>query len=163
MPKGKYERKKTPLAERFWPKVQKAAPDECWLFTGSLNEHGYGQIFHNGRLIKAHKAAYILTHGDVEAEAFLHKCDNPPCCNPAHIRPGTMSENTQDMIAKGRHKTPFGSEVKGEGHPSSKLTDAQRLAIRQDPRSHRVIAKDYEIGKSQVTRLKKADTAGGNW
>lgn len=164
MPRGQYKRVTRPLAERLWEKVQKGDQGECWIFHGSKNEHGYGQIWdgENKRLIKAHKAAYEVTYGRTNAYAFLHMCDNPSCCNPSHIRPGTLKQNSQDMVNKGRHKTPFGYGVRGERHPSSKLTNAQRAAIRNDLRSHRKIAAAYSISKTQVTRI-KSDTAGGNW
>ncbi len=53
--------------------------------------------------VAAHRYAWILTHGEPEAgQHVLHKCDNPPCCNPAHLRLGTHDQNMAEMAAKGR-------------------------------------------------------------
>ena len=51
-----------------------------------------------------------------------HNCpdgDNPLCCNPAHLFPGTPKENTRDMIAKGRAnmRPPSGAR-----NPNAKLS-----------------------------------------
>lgn len=52
----------------------------------------------------AHRRAFELTHGPLEAGVHvLHACDNPPCCNPAHLFPGDQTLNMRDMVAKGRH------------------------------------------------------------
>ena len=78
---------------------------------------GYGTIAADstGRLISTHRAAGILTYGPIpDGLHVLHTCDNPPCCNPAHLFLGTPQMNTDDMISKGRAswlKTPQIKEV----------------------------------------------------
>ena len=147
-----------PLADKLWEKVSIGKPDECWPFTGSLNEKGYGTVWHEGKHVRAHRAAYIVTHGNIDGPVIRHKCDNPSCCNPAHLEPGTMKDNTQDMLKRGRHKTIFNTQLRGELHPSTKISDEIKRAIKADPRSHRQIAAAYGISKTHVTRIK-----GGNW
>jgi hypothetical protein len=91
--------------ERFWQKVQRTKnEEECWLWTGSKARHGYGQVKHNPyRNISAHRVAYTLIFGDFAEELdVLHKCDNPPCCNPNHLFLGTAADNIRDMQEKGR-------------------------------------------------------------
>ncbi len=86
--------KRTPLAERFWAKVEKS--DGCWTWTGA-NYIGYGQISEggrDGRLLKAHRVAYELLVGPIPDGLDLdHLCRNPSCVNPAHLEPVTHREN----------------------------------------------------------------------
>jgi DNA-binding Xre family transcriptional regulator len=86
---------------RFWSKVDTTG--ECWLWMGSRRPLGYGAVKVGGRVLHAHRVAYELTHGSIpEGFVVMHRCDNPPCVNPAHLHLGTRSENTRDMHAKGR-------------------------------------------------------------
>lgn len=96
------------LAERFASKVDASGgPDACWPWTAATNGV-YGRIKGHGReLIGAHRAALMLAGVHVPPGApVLHECDNPRCCNPAHLRVGTAAENVADAIARGRHSPP---------------------------------------------------------
>ncbi len=44
----------------------------------------------------------LCSCGNLVGMDACHTCDNPPCCNPVHIQPGTASDNSRDMVAKGR-------------------------------------------------------------
>lgn len=91
--------------ERFWFKVDKSGgPTACWPFKGArVPAGGYGRALLNGKLHAAHRYAWVLTHGEPrEGLHVLHRCDNPPCCNPAHLWLGTHDDNMADMKAKGR-------------------------------------------------------------
>jgi len=97
-----------PLAGRFWAKVEKAGPDECWLWTASRTRDGYGQIARDveqGRPLSAHRVAYALAHGldplTMEVVVVRHRCHNPQCVNPAHLEPGTHEDNARDRV---RHR-----------------------------------------------------------
>jgi hypothetical protein len=86
-------------AETFWSRVKRAAPDECWPWLGARTVHGYGKVHHPGKrwTVGAHRVA--LSHAGVEVPdnlCVLHSCDNPICCNPAHLRVGTNEENVRD-------------------------------------------------------------------
>lgn len=88
-------RKKKPLEERFWPKVNKAAADECWLWTGSSKSDGYGNIGGgHGKNISAHRASYELARGPIPAGLEIdHLCRNRLCVNPAHLEAVTKRVN----------------------------------------------------------------------
>ena len=65
---------------------------------------GYGAFWLNGKVVRAHKAAYIEYVGPIpEGMVLLHECDNRRCVNYRdHIHPGTQLENVADMLLKGR-------------------------------------------------------------
>ncbi len=97
-------RRKRPLAERLWAMVdQSAGADGCWPFLGVRDPNGYGRMsIRRGRTQIASQVAWFVTNGDLGALHVLHHCDNPPCCNPAHLFLGTQADNHADMVSKGR-------------------------------------------------------------
>ena len=109
---------------RFWAKVDKSAgPSGCWLYMGFRKWDGYGwlQRYVGGkpRSLTAHRYAWILTHGEPEKGlSIMHECDNPPCCNPAHLRLGTHKDNMADCRRKGRHNSGALKNVKPVLHPN---------------------------------------------
>lgn len=98
------------LEERFWKLVDKSG--ECWLWTGSKDEGGYGiSIGKNPPERRAHRMAWYLTYGTIEdGLCICHHCDNPPCCRPDHLFKGTHGDNQRDAWAKGRKKKKFGKD-----------------------------------------------------
>lgn len=89
---------------RFWAQAEKRGPDECWPWTGATHGNGYGRIRAGRRVRPAHQVAWEIENGKPFPPGAYgcHRCDNPICVNPAHIWPGTHSENIQDAVRKGR-------------------------------------------------------------
>jgi len=79
-------------------------PNGCLEWTRATNDKGYGLIWVDGKMIYTHRLAWGLAHPDEPLPpAVRHfECDNPPCCDETHLRPGTHAENHSDMDAKGR-------------------------------------------------------------
>ncbi len=127
------------LEERFWSKVDKAGPDECWLWTGALNNKGYGCVGVNGAHSKcSHRVSYELLVGPIpEDKHVLHRCDVPNCVNPSHLFLGTQTDNMQDAARKGRTRG-----AQGEQHWRSKLT--QEIA---DEIRHRYTTEKITLNK----------------
>ena len=73
------------MAVRFWSKVALQPGDECWAWRGSHDRTGYGVVRLDGRLYKAHRVAWLLTHGEDPGPRLWHRCDNPGCVRPGHL------------------------------------------------------------------------------
>jgi hypothetical protein len=114
--------------ESFWSHVVKSDdPAECWPWTGAFFNDGYGTFKLNYRQWRAPRLAYVLTHPEFDQSlCVLHRCDNPACCNPAHLFAGTKGDNNTDRKRK-RRSNP----LRGQRHQNSKLKDADVLAIRR--------------------------------
>ena len=119
--------------ERFWSKVDRGEPNECWPWTASLS-NGYGQFWLAGRMVYAHRVAYELSVGPIPPGLQLDHvrergCAGGSCCNPAHLEPVTNAENARrgdagkHMKAKAAARTACPS-----GHPydeANTIKDAQ--------------------------------------
>jgi len=80
-------------------------PNGCLVWTGYTNPKGYGYIGDGcGGVVLVHRLAWELGVGPIpEGEVIRHfVCDNPPCCDVTHLRPGTPAENTADMLSRNR-------------------------------------------------------------
>jgi hypothetical protein len=121
----------------LWAKVDFNGPipthcpelGNCWLWTGMVNEHGYGRIWDESQpnypFIYVHRLSYILANGPLdEGVDVLHHCDNPPCLRPSHLYAGTQQQNNRDRDARDRVRH-------GEAHRSAKLTEQEVRAIRK--------------------------------
>lgn len=100
-----------PVSMRLWMSIDVGSPEACWEFSGSKNTRGYGSFRVGGKNILAHRLAWQVEMGDIpDGFWVLHRCDNPPCCNPGHLFLGKVTANSRDMIAKGRDRHPTGRE-----------------------------------------------------
>lgn len=103
---------------------------------GGISGSGYGAVSNGKHVsISAHVLSYELYNGPVPSSMFVcHTCDNKTCVNPTHLFLGTLQDNKDDEVAKGRH-------VRGERQGQSKLTEEDVKQIRL------LIARGDSIGR----------------
>lgn len=91
------------LVERFWAKVDKRGPDECWPWTGAKMD-GYAWMKVVSRSRRATRVLHYITTGKWPASGveMCHTCDNPGCVNPAHIYAGNNAQNMADKRVRKR-------------------------------------------------------------
>lgn len=94
---GMKNRRGIPMPKRFWSYVEKGKSNECWQWTGTPMNNGYGRIKVDGKMVAAHRYAYELEHGPIPSGLqVLHNCYNKLCVNPSHLRIGTHADNMRD-------------------------------------------------------------------
>ena len=143
------------IEERFWSKVDKKEPEDCWLWKAySQGKYlPYGRMgYKDGKLILAHRLSYILNKGDPGNLCVLHKCDNSLCVNPDHLFLGTHEDNMKDKVNKNRQ-----SKMPGSTHPSAKLSEQDVIEIKKrlsDGETLKSIAKKYNVHFSTISYIK---------
>jgi len=116
------------VIERFEASTERVPMCGCWLWTGAQDRYGYGRFWVEGRLMKAHRAAWTMFRGPIpEGRWVLHRCDVPGCVNPDHLFLGDRADNMTDMARKGRQVFQANPEKirRGERGPGARITDAQ--------------------------------------
>jgi hypothetical protein len=142
---------------RFWAKVAKRGPDECWLWVGKKNQKGYGQMEIDGRQFTAHRLAYQWEVADIPSGCVVrHRCDNPSCVNPSHLLAGTQADNIADRNSRGR-------QAKGEQSGRSKLTKEQVLEIRASSLGNVALARKYGVSDTHIRYIRKRHPAAWAW
>jgi hypothetical protein len=115
---------------------------DCLEWTCGTHRQGYGLTSNPElkKMVTTHRMAYELEFGAIPDEMHvLHKCDNPPCCNPNHLFLGTHQDNMLDMKEKGRRIAAIKTSKK------TILTELEVLKIREL----------YANGECKMTALAK--------
>lgn len=145
---------------RFWSKVEKRGPDECWPWHGSLNEAGRGLFFfgssrEDGRTVAAARVSYELSAGvplsELERKQWgdlyvCHTCDHPPCMNPRHLYLGSHYTNMRDKVDRGRALSRL-------GYRKHKDRVDEVLALRATGISQMKIAAKTGINQASVSEI----------
>ena len=153
--------KPRPLSERLFSRVSKQ-PSGCWDFTGSRNRRGYGSIYsHDHRKhIRAHRASWYLSHGEVPPGVLVcHKCDNPSCVNPEHLFLGTRRDNVRDMLEKGRsfdRRAAMIGERRAAKLNWEKVREIRRLA--ENGCHVKTLAQEYGVTPANIRAILRGKT-----
>ena len=148
---GKFD---SELIEFFWSNIVK---DECWEWTGTLHNEGYGQFRFKGKRYFSHRLSWEIHFGSVPKNLLVcHKCDNPKCVNPDHLFVGTLGDNWRDCCEKKRAWmfTNPEKQPRGEDQGSAKLTEEQVKKIYE--RYHaggetiEGLAKEYGVSRHPI-------------
>lgn len=128
---------------------RRAIGPNCWEWIGGRHRMGYGVLYVCGKDTRATRLAWFFAHDrwPMPGELVRHKCDNPGCVRPDHLELGTHADNMKDMVDRDRNQ-------RGSAKRDAKLNEAQVVLIRADTRKLRVIAEEYGISDSGVSRIK---------
>lgn len=160
-----------PIQDRLWSYVDRTGgPDACWNWFGkAVAKQGYGRLsVCAGKQVRAHRLAFELENGPIPSGLYVcHRCDNPKCCNPAHLFLGTAKQNTHDAKRKTRLKPP--PVMRGDDHPlrkneacrsrgeangNSRYTAAQAEAVFLRKGGIDSIAKELGVGRNFVAAVR---------
>lgn len=89
---------------QFWMQVSIGGEEDCWPWQGYV-EDGYGRFYWGDKMIGAHEAALTFATGERRGNLdTCHRCNNPICCNPRHLRFDARKGNVADMMAAGTYR-----------------------------------------------------------
>lgn len=142
---------------RFWEKVDRRGPDDCWDWLASTYPDGYGHIRISTprRLVGAHIMSFHIHKGTTFGLFVCHTCDRPICCNPSHLWLGTNRDNQLDAVAKGRQK---GRSSPGSTNPRAILNEVDVrniLLMISQGRKNIDIAPHFGVTHSMISRIRR--------
>ena len=158
---------RTPLADRFWSKVNKNGPTmphmrtNCWMWTGAVTSKGYGCIgvwmrdVGKMTIHHTHRVSWWLARR-IWPEIFFicHHCDNRLCVRPEHLFIGTAEDNVNDMDRKGRRAVRI-----GENHPLHRLSKQNVSEIRGSSEGSRALSERFGVTRAHINDIRR----GNGW
>jgi hypothetical protein len=151
--------KTRPDNERFNQYVEPEPNTGCFIWTGALNIGGYGKFgkyisTRKMKTVAAHRFAYEMANGAIpDGKVICHKCNNRLCVNPDHLYAGTQLANMADAIRAGTHISLNQKPLRGEKHPSAKLTNEQAQEMRRlfsEGITKSMLARKYGVANNTV-------------
>lgn len=130
----------------------------CWEYIGAPDKNGYHKftINRNGKQIqiKAHRAAIEMATGILvpKDKCVCHKCDNPPCCNPNHLKVGSNQDNYNDMRNNGRDKKAKGEQA-GNARYNWKIINKIRELDNTGKYTQQQLADKFDTIQSYISQI----------
>lgn len=163
-----------PTDVRLWRHIDRSGGvDDCWPWIArARTKAGYGlfsvRVGDDWVQVTAHRVALILSEGRSDDEAATeprqacHACDNPPCCNPAHLFWGTSADNHADMWAKGRAAPVAATRRQGSKNGNAKISESDVPSIRRRIEAGETdgcIAHEYSVSGALIWNIRN----GKSW
>jgi DNA-binding XRE family transcriptional regulator len=147
------------IKERIEGRVAHDTNGGCWLWTGGLDQKGYGAIAIKGRPKRAHRVSYETFVGPIPDGLFVcHACDVRACVNPAHLWLGTAADNYEDARKKGRTKNAgaiWAEMQRNSGNRGRKLNAEQVAEVRARPDvSNAEFARRFGVDRSSIRAIR---------
>lgn len=144
-----------PLKIRLWTKTSLPNEEGCMLWTGTLDDDGYGVFKVRGKMLKAHRVSLILASGESHDDLLaVHSCRNRNCVAPAHLSWGTHKQNTED-------RRRDGTLLCREKAPATKFTSEDVEKIREMYATGEYFQKDlakvFDVAQSTIGRITRKD------
>lgn len=112
----------------------------CHEWSGTRSDRGY-PLLGDKKRTRVHRLSWEIANGRSipTGQVVRHRCDNPPCVNPDHLRIGTEADNVLDAIRRGRRPVllrdmPNAADMCGNGHD---LTKPDALVVASTPSGRR--------------------------
>ena len=138
------------IKEKLLAKSKINVDTGCIEWLGSKSAGGYGKLTVNNKTISAHRTAFEDYYGtNIVGKVIMHNCDNPSCINPIHLKIGTVKDNIEDKVLKGR-------QLRGEDCHQSRLTFSiikDILLLHSHKISSDLIAKKYNIKLGHLSKI----------
>ena len=141
------------------PVIASIDENGCWkIISHAPSPKGYIHLKRKLGPVLAHRLSYEMFVGLIpDGLCVLHRCDNPPCVNPAHLFLGTIQDNNADMVQKGRQCGPLGA-ANGQAKLNDEKVREIRILLRKFTQAH--IAKMFDINFRTVNKIARGKTWG---
>ena len=141
------------IKDRLELHVERIPWSGCWVWTGAVDEWGYGRINVSGKNRRAYQVSFETFLGERKGFCVLHKCDVYSCINPDHLYLGTLKDNAQDMVRRGRQ-----NNIAGEYNGNAILTKQDVQEIFHSNEMNVVLARKYGVDRTTIYKIRKSVT-----
>lgn len=138
--------------EYFWANVTKG--ESCWMWNQAPDGHGYGHARYKGIRRYAHRASYEINVGRIPDGMLIdHKCHNPMCVNPAHLRLASKKTNAENFGAMLKNNKSGARGVYWHKDSNAYRVQVTHLGQRYEGGTHSNLEEAKEVARLLRCRL----------